>query len=177
MHTLPPVDDDFADLDAIIAESEARRTAKGGITQKRERLAHKGLTEEERRRLEDEVRAFELLFTWRVEANVALFHTQSCDCCNSTHRFFMGWFTHQQHRTDSHCRRLVAGRSGEDLPDRIELHAQGMVPMCGNCAESSLMIEKALRDAEKLARAHEEALALNIQREEQQRRELANGPR
>ena len=174
---LLPAEDDFADLDAIIAESEARRSAKGGVTQKRERLAHKGLTADERQRLEAEVAAFELLFTWRVEANVALFHVQECTTCSGYHQFFMGWFTHQQHRTDPHCRRLVAGRSEEPVPDRIEKHSQGKVEMCGLCAESCLAIDAALKSAEKLSRDHAEGLALNLQREEQLRREAANGPR
>lgn len=140
------LDDDFADLNVIIAEDEQRRAAKRHAAGSKARLAKGGLDDSERIALERELDEWVTKHTWQVVANIALFHTQTCASCGSLHRFFMGWFTQQDHRTDKNARRFVAGKSHEPLPERIEHHAQGSVEMCGNCAESCLIINQYVKE-------------------------------
>jgi len=54
--------------------------------------------------------------------------------------------TEQQHRTDTHCRGLLHGKSHDPLPEHIEDHSQGAAEMCGNCAECCLLINAAIKD-------------------------------
>lgn len=139
------IDPDFADLDAIIAEEESKRAAKRALKSKRAALASGTLSEADRLRFSAELASYEAQHTWQVVANVALLHTQECVTCGSTHRFFKGWFTEHKHRSDKHSRKLVAGRSTDPLPVRIEEHSQGPVEMCGNCAESCLLIDAVIK--------------------------------
>lgn len=134
---------DFADLDAIIAETEERKRTKSSIKGKLTKLAHGGLTPDERARLQAEVREYEDHHVWRTVAAVALFKTQTCACCGSHHRFFEGWMTAQDHRSDPNARRLVRGKPVEiDLPQRIQEHTHGACEMCSNCAEAQLIIDR-----------------------------------
>ena len=51
--------------------------------------------------------------------------------------------TEQLHRTDHGSRRLLKGHSVERLPERVEIHQQGIVELCANCAESVIAINLA----------------------------------
>ncbi len=136
------LDDDFADLDLIIAEHEAKKLAARALSGKQKKLAKGGLNEEERNRLLAEVRTYEEAHVWTTSAAIALFHTQECLSCGHKHRFFLGWMTQQDHKRDAHCRRLVRGRPLEPVVAKVEEHAQPPVEMCGDCCEASLAIER-----------------------------------
>lgn len=75
------------------------------------------------------------IFEWHTVAAIALFHTQFCTTCCDTHKFFMGWYAEQMHRTDKFARRLVKGRPVEPLPARVEEHNTGNVELCAFCVE------------------------------------------
>lgn len=148
---LPEVDDlDFSEIDdeinATIAAAEARKAETRGLSAKQRRLAKGQLTEDERFSLLAEIRAYENHHVWNTVAAVALFDTQVCLTCGHTHRFFQGWMTAQQHKTDPNCRRLVRGKPAGTEPERIEEHAHGLVEMCGDCAEACLTINLFIKD-------------------------------
>lgn len=156
------LEDDFADLDAIISEVETRRSAKGNIASKYKKLAGSELTREARQILQSEVEIYERLHVWLPTASVALFDSQVCETCQHKHRFFKGWFESQQHRTDPNCKRLVRGKSVDGtLPLMIEEVSHGKVEMCGDCAESGILIEQHLASAARLAADQEAAAILN----------------
>lgn len=133
----PDSDEDlFAELDAIIAESSAKSKAEADLKAKQKRLAtlaRQGKEGVERDSLLAEVRRLEESIVWRPVSATALFHVQRCTSCGAVTRFFMGWMTEQQHRTDPTGRRLTRGKPIEDLPQRYEEHDQGPVPFCGQC--------------------------------------------
>lgn len=139
-------EDDFADLDAIIATGEAKRAESRAIMAKQKRLAKGNLTEDERLTLTAELRAWEDAYVWTTVAAVALFHTQACVTCGHKHRFFMGWMTQQNHKRDPNCRRFVRGKPIEPVPRRIEEHSQPAAEMCSDCAEACLVIEGFIKD-------------------------------
>jgi len=73
-------------------------------------------------------------FEWKTVAAIALFHKQTCSQCTDEHKFFMGWFTAQEHRTDKFSRRLVKGMPPDaNIQHRVEVHDQGIVPLCATC--------------------------------------------
>lgn len=134
-------EDDFSDLDSIIADAETERASRKGIAAKRQKLNTK-LSDEDRLKLLAEVRQHEDTYIWQTQAAVALFHSQHCLGCDHTHRFFMGWMSLQQHRTDPNCRRYTRGKPVERIQERIETHAQADVELCSDCAESQLLINQ-----------------------------------
>ena len=137
-----PDEDDFSDLDAIIAEDESRRGQAASLKSKQKRLGNRGISDDERIKLLAEIRSVEDRFIWRPVAAVALFHSQHCLSCDHSHKFFIGWMTEQHHKQDPHCRRFTRGKPIEHLPSRIEIHAQPDVELCGDCAEAQLQYDK-----------------------------------
>lgn len=137
--TIPP-DDDLSDLDSIVAEEELRLAAEAATAANRRKLERRGLSEDDRFVLTAEVRKHEDVYVWRTVAAVALFHTQVCTSCGHKHRFFMGWMTAQDHKTDPNCRRLLRGMPIERVERRIEEHAQPEAEMCGDCAEAAITV-------------------------------------
>lgn len=165
--------DDFSDLDSIIADAETERAAKRGIAAKRSKLST-NLSDDERLKLTAEVRRHEDTYVWQTVAAVALFHSQHCASCDHTHRFFMGWMTLQQHRTDPNCRRYCRGRA-EAVETRIETHAQADVEMCADCAEAQLEIEQIVRAVNHDIEQKQVAATLAAHRERQEAARLAQG--
>lgn len=144
--------DDFADLDAEIAQAMEAKAERAALAAKRKRLeilARRGTpdAEIEHRLLLAVIRKVEDGMVWRTEDAVVLFHTQTCLTCGSRHRLFMGWMTGQAHITDRTAHRLLKGRPPQPLPIRIVEHDLGPAEMCSDCAESCLIIEKAIENA------------------------------
>lgn len=136
--------DDFADLDAFLDTHAKGLETEKALRAKRSKMGKGGLSELDKGRLLAEIRTLEEGHVWITVASVALFHTQICETCGHTHRFFKGWMTQQDHKHDKNCRRLRAGKAIGNYPSRIEDHAQGLVPMCGDCAEVSIILDQFL---------------------------------
>lgn len=126
--TLPVETTDFSDLDAMIAESEQEAAARSARERRRREATGAGPVEPPE------------VYQWITVHAVALFHTQTCRSCSHKHRFFMGWMTAQQHRTDPNCRRLLRGMPAGAVERRIEEHSQPEAELCGDCAEATLMV-------------------------------------
>ena len=137
-------EDDFTELDAIIAEGEERRQADNARKAASRRVKDRRLTEEEQLIALAEQRRLEDLYIWQPIANVALFKIQKCITCTHPHTFFQGWMILQQHRSDSNCRRYIAGKSGV-LPSRTEYHDAGSVELCSDCVEACIIIDNAMK--------------------------------
>lgn len=150
VQTIAPDDDDFSDLDAEIASTLAETAERKQLAERRKRLAALSKSTNPDKILEytsllAEFRKFEAAIVWQAVSATALFHRQHCLMCGSEHRFFMGWMEEQRHRTDATARRLIRGKPLEDLPERIEDHFMGDCEMCSDCAESVLLINKAVK--------------------------------
>lgn len=143
-------DSDFSELDEILADAEAQAATRRALAAKQKRLTSLARSrnpdhELERAQLIAAIRQLEEGVVWTTVAAVALFAAQHCEVCGSEHRFFQGWMAEQQHRRDPTARRLLAGKPIEELPERIEIHCEGKVPMCADCAEAQLAINAAAR--------------------------------
>jgi hypothetical protein len=163
-------DEDFSDLDSIIADAEADLAAKRSLDAKRKRLL-RGMSEDDRIKLLAQIRAAEDVYVWRTVAGVALFHSQHCLSCGHEHRFFMGWMTLQQHKTDPNCRRYVRGRPTTATPLHTENHAQPDVELCADCAESCILLESIVDSVDAEIVRKQEAARLQIQRARIERQE------
>lgn len=169
--TLDPEDEDFSDLDSIIADAEADLAAKRSLEAKRKRLT-RGMSEDDRLKLLAQIRAEEDLYVWQVTAGVALFHSQHCLACGHEHKFFMGWMTYQQHKTDPNCRRYTRGKpETAGIPLRTETHAQPDVELCADCAESCILLESIVGSVDADIVRQQEAARLAIQRARIERQE------
>jgi len=163
------IEDDFADLDAIIAEAESERTAKQALGAKRKRLGA-NISEDERVRLMAEIRRHEDLYVWRTDAAIAMFHSQHCTTCDHTHKFFLGWMTLQQHRNDPNCRRYLRGKP-LGVESRVETHAQPEVELCADCAEATIMIEGLVVAVNTIIENKQEIARLSAQRARTEQKE------
>ena len=143
---------DLDELEEFLADAERRVKEKSQLEQKQarlKRLMHSKSPDHEleRQQLLASIRRLEEGIVWQTTANVALFYAQTCTMCGGRHRFFAGWMTEQLHKTDPNSRRLLAGRAIESLPSRLEIYEQPPVDICSNCAESSIAIDNAVREA------------------------------
>lgn len=128
---------DFADLDALLAESvqikrdqlavkEARRTLSGPNAS--------GMSPAERDSLKHTVLSWELQREWLPVAAVAAFDVQECKHCGSSSYHFNGIFQRQRHRTSKVDRWLRADDAmNHGLPREPKYYPEE-VPLCSNCA-------------------------------------------
>ena len=137
---------------------KSAKRPRGRSQLKQKRLQRGGISEDEKFAILAEIRTLEDKYVWQTTAAVALFEIQHCLSCGHTHRFFQGWMTAQQHKRDSHCRRLTRGKPTELLPECIEEHDHGTVEMCGDCAEACLAINAYLRTEQSNGRPNERPL-------------------
>jgi len=82
---------------------------------------------------------------WFEEAAVVLVHVQECESCGARHEFCHGWFTAKLHRSDPHAHQLLKGKPIGKWPLRVQRVNVGTVAVCGDCAESQIIIEEATR--------------------------------
>lgn len=143
------VDEDFDDLEQIIAESEQTRAANAELKAKHKRIAQLAKNKSGDRELEYNdlvayVRKFEEGLIWKNVSAIALFNVQTCSLCGEKHSFFVGWMTEQRHKRDPNTRRLIRGKPIEMLPERVEENNYGPTEMCNNCVECVLAINAAV---------------------------------
>lgn len=136
--TLPPdTDPDFEDIDALVAEALCKQSDKQALLVKQKRLAaisgrKSGDAELERQALTAAIRRLEESIVWTTVGCVALFDSQHCANCGSTHTVFVGWMTLQKHKHVNTCVRLLAGKPIEPLPVTRNEHWH-RVPLCIDC--------------------------------------------
>ncbi len=140
-----PQDTDFSDLEDLLAQATAATAEERRLKALRKRLVRVAGSkhpeaDSERAQLLADIRRLEETRVWHTVGAVALFRHQLCGICQSEHRLFQGWMTEQRHASDRFARRLVAGKPIERMPERTEVHDDGAVEMCWNCAESVLAI-------------------------------------
>ena len=126
--------DDFADLNAAIAQ-QLQVKADGAATKTaRERLKRGGLSSQELLADQARIAEWERKHEWRASTNVVLFERETCETCQTTADRFVQFMQVQVHRhlRDSH--RVVRVEAADAaLPNRVYLQ-QRLVPMCPDCA-------------------------------------------
>lgn len=129
--------DDFADLNAAIAEQVKLKADAAAAKAARDRVkrggpARHGLLPDDLAR----IAAWEAQHEWRAEANIALFERESCESCGTEGERFVQLMRLEAHRhlRDSH-RIIRADKADAALPNRVYVQSR-LVPMCPDCAES-----------------------------------------
>lgn len=82
---------------------------------------------------------------WIEDAAVILIHEQECQGCGSRHTWSHGWFTGSHHARDPSGYQLTAGKPIGYFPTKVQRVETRPVPVCGCCAESQRLIERATR--------------------------------
>lgn len=129
--------DDFADLNAAIADqiklkADAAATKAARDRVKRGGPAGHGLQPDDLARIAE----WEARHEWRAEANIALFERETCETCGTEGERFVQLMRLEAHRhlRDSH-RIVRAVKADAALPNRVYVQTR-LVPMCPDCAES-----------------------------------------
>jgi hypothetical protein len=150
----PPEDEpskveELNDLQALLQKATAQ-----SVEEKRLKAARKRLVQiqrynhpdqaQEQLALLSEINTLEEKRVWHTVGCIALFYKQVCGTCQTTHEFFMGWFTVRTHATDKHLRDLKAGEPNEPLPRWAEVMDRGIVPVCAKCCELRIAAEVAM---------------------------------
>jgi hypothetical protein len=147
-------DNDFADLEALLAHATAATAAEKRLKEARRRLAKVSRSghdssNEEGKRLLAEIRELEMGRVWVTEEAVALFYRQTCTMCQSAHVWFEGWMTGQKHATDPNSYRMIKGKPVEALPERTQYH-ESTCEVCYNCVETIIAVDMATQPKETL---------------------------
>jgi hypothetical protein len=146
---------DFGDLDELLAEATKQTTEERRLKDARRRLSrvvksgHEA-SQGEQLELLAEIRRLEEGRVWLTTEAVALFRRQFCVSCGNSHTYAMGWMTGQKHASDPNARRLLAGKPVEKLPERSEIHDEGMTEFCIDCVECIMAINRATGEAESI---------------------------
>lgn len=140
--------EDFSDLDDLLAEATAATAEERRLKAARKRLAAiarstHDAAPSERAELLAEIKRLEEGRVWLTVGTVALFRRQACETCGSKYTMFAGWMTEQKHASDPNARRLLAGKPVETLPERVEVHDEGVVEVCIDCVECCIAIDVA----------------------------------
>ena len=129
--------DDFADLNAAIADQIKLKADAAATKAARDRIkrggpAKHGLLPDDLARIAE----WEARHEWRAEANIALFERETCESCETVSERFVQLMRLEAHRhlRDSH-RIVRTAKSDASLPNRVYVQSR-MVPMCPDCAES-----------------------------------------
>lgn len=130
------VDEGFDELEALLQESLQPVREKQALRANREKLARGGLSANERKEIEAKVREWEARLEWDNEANVALFHRQTCSKCELTWTTFSTLLLRQSHKTKADTQRWIASSVElAALPNEVAFRDQ-TVGMCWNCCDS-----------------------------------------
>lgn len=143
-----PPDDDLSELNEILDDAMAAKAAAASLQVKYGRLkrlsgSHHPDHLAEKQALIAAIRRLEEGIVWITTSNVALIQTQHCMTCGTEHQFFLGWWTEQQHKTDSTARRLVKGHTIENIGEKVERHPIEPVECCAACIEAVISINAA----------------------------------
>jgi hypothetical protein len=124
-------------LDDLLAESLGIADEAQFISAARARLGRKdsgGLTEVERRELQERVKQWELTHLWQAQASVALFDKVKCNGCGEVHETFVRFMLRCTHRKEEGSVRWVAVKEYDfSLPREVVFQSRE-VGMCSGCA-------------------------------------------
>lgn len=136
----PSLDDllnESMSLDDLLAESLGIVDEAQFISAARARLGRKdsgGLTESERRELQERVKQWELTHLWEAQASVALFDKVKCNGCGEVHETFVRFMLRCTHRKEQETVRWVAVKEYDfSLPREVVFQSRE-VGMCSGCA-------------------------------------------
>lgn len=128
---------DFADLDALLADSMQAKQDAIRIKEIRKKRAGGGMLPHESLVASAKIREWDLKREWNPSADVAFFHTQHCASCGSAHTHFTGIYQKQRHRTLAIDRWIKSDSvSNKGLPKEVKNEDEN-VPLCSDCTTSS----------------------------------------
>ncbi len=124
-------------LDDLLTESLGIADEAQFVAAARARLGRKdsgGLTEAERRELQERVKQWELTHLWQAQASVALFDKVKCNGCGEVHETFVRFMLRCTHRKEQGSVRWVAVKEYDfSLPREVVFQSRE-VGMCSGCA-------------------------------------------
>lgn len=129
--------DDFADLNAAIADQIKLKADGAAAKAARERVkrggpSRFGLLPDDLARIAD----WEARHEWRAEANIALFERETCTTCETVSERFVQLMRLEAHRHLRDSTRVVrADSANAALPNRVYVQSR-LVPICPDCAEA-----------------------------------------
>lgn len=151
-----PPDNDFSDLEDLLASATAATVADKRLKEARKRLGkvsrsgHEA-SGDESQSLIAEIRELEMGRVWFSVGSVARFHRQTCALCSSQHVWFEGWMTEQTHASDPNARRyireLATGLAERIQPERADYH-ESVCDVCYNCIETVIAVDTAVQGRE-----------------------------
>lgn len=125
----PCLDPTNADLDALLAESEAMAQEKAKVKSARKQLYN---SPQEADSLVRYIRDYETKREWKPQANVAYFEKQVCARCGESHITFAGYYQRQTSVKDRIDRWVKVDCRNEGLPDEVKV-IESSVPVCYSC--------------------------------------------
>ena len=134
--------EDFADLDAILAESLQEQETAQKMKAKKAAVNRGAFAGKEAAEAKEAVRAWESTYYWIPKARVAIFQPYACSCGN-TFKVFSGLHIRQAHKTMVNGReRWVADDgSAAALPKEVKILETIHQGMCEYCAEDDGYVE------------------------------------
>jgi len=128
---------DFADLDALIEESDDYKKSQKLKAQKN-KLGGAGFQKLATKELAKKIQKAEVKVDWRPIAAIAMFYEQVCAKCGSRHRHFQGYFQHQQHKWQDWSFKYVPASDHtmlEGLPHFTKIVEQ-LADVCASCIDT-----------------------------------------
>jgi len=131
-------DDDFANLDSLIVESNDYKESQK-LKARKEKLGAAEHFQRSGHRAEiKKIQKAEVKVDWKPVAAIAMFYEQVCSCCGSRHRHFQGYFQHQQHKWQQHSYKYVPASDHtmlEGLPHFTKIVEQ-LADVCASCIDT-----------------------------------------
>lgn len=133
--------DDFADLNAAIAQQLTAKAETKAAAEARARLRRTPPASPEAAADRALIAGWEQRHEWRAEALFALFERETCECCGTVGERFVQWMVREAHRREAGASRTraipAAEANGLRLPTSPRVQRR-LAPMCPDCATTLL---------------------------------------
>jgi len=131
------LNDDFAELDALLAGAMTAKADALKVKDARRRLANGHFPKEERSSVEAMITAWELKKEWLPAASVQMFSAQTCSNCGEVHYHFEGVYQRQIHKVSHTISRWIKSDvvANKGLPEEAKCE-EFFAPVCACCSSA-----------------------------------------